>query len=581
MSPARSAQPALGARPGDAGPAASIGYEDLTPEQREVVDAAEATLLVGGGAGVGKTTTALWAGRVEVTRPNAAAHQRVLFLTFSRTAVAQILARARRVLTGIGDRVEILTFHGLAYRLLCGFGRYAGGATAPLLRGESEAKLAVASDGALAYDDLLPLALDLLAPGSPVRELIADRWSMVICDEFQDTDDEQWRLLELLGERARLVLLADPNQMIYGWRPGVDEGRLRAARARPGIRELLLPAASHRDPTQVLPTAAEDIRLRRFQTANVQRAVETGRLVVYGNVVDDGRERVVAAQIAALQATGHATIGVFARTNVRTADLSAALTGLGVEHVPIGFPEAYGEALSTMATMAAFSAGQATWEQVTLRLAVFLTATDRGREPPALALGLVGRAVLPGAFERRVEELRRVLSDATDPLGEGVDVASAAWSALGVTSGYRPWTRAAATFAALAARARLLGDAAAALERIQADVRALRNASMVELDAGDVGAVQVMNFTQTKGREADAALLVFEDDDFFGYEAEPFREASRLLYVAMTRARKRVVVLLPPWPHPLVAPLGQYAVPLPAPAGQRAQPLVEEFHIGG
>ncbi len=164
--------------------------------------------------------------------------------------------------------MEILTFHGLAYRLLCQFGRYAGGPAVPLLRGESEAKLALAADGdgALAYDELLPLALELLAPGSPVRELLADRWSMVICDEFQDTDEEQWRLLELLGERARLVLLADPNQMIYGWRRGVDAGRLHAARARPGVRELLLPAASHRDPTQVLPTAAEDIRRRRFDT---------------------------------------------------------------------------------------------------------------------------------------------------------------------------------------------------------------------------------------------------------------------------------------------------------------------------
>ncbi len=390
---------------------------------------------------------------------------------------------------------------------------------------------------------------------------------MVICDEFQDTDDQQWWLLELLGERARLVLLADPNQMIYGWRRGVDAGRLHAARARPGVRELLLPAASHRDPTQVLPTAAEDIRRRRFDTPSVQRAVQTGRLVVHAGVTADARDRVVADQLAALQVSGHATVGVFARTNVRTADLSAALTGLGVDHVPIGFPEAYGEALSAMATMTTYTAGQAGWDQVARRLAVFLTATDRASQPPALALGLVGRAALLNAFARRVDELHGTLSEVTDPLGEGADVARAAWSALGVTSGYRPWTRAAATFAALAARARLLPDVTAALEHVQADVRALRDASMVELDAGDIGAVQVMNFSQTKGREADATLLVFEDDDYFGKEAEPFPEASRLLYVAMTRARTRVVVLLPPWPHPLVAPLQRYAVPLPTPAG--------------
>jgi DNA helicase-2/ATP-dependent DNA helicase PcrA len=557
------------ALPSTAGRAGGIGYEDLTAEQHKVVDATEATLLVGGGAGTGKTTTALWAGRVQLSRPDSLPHQRVLFLTFSRTAVAQILARARRVLVGIGDRVEILTFHGLAYRLLCQFGRYAGGPAVPLLGGESEAKLALAADGdgALAYDQLLPLALELLVPGSPVRELLADRWSMVICDEFQDTDNEQWRLLELLGERARLLLLADPNQMIYGWRPGVDEGRLQAARARPGVRELLLPAASHRDPTQVLPTAAEDIHRRRFDTPSVQRAVQTGRLVIHAGVDAAARKQVVADQLAALQATGHATVGVFTRTNARTAELSAALTSLGVEHVPIGFPEAYGEALTAMATMTAYTAGRAAWDQVARRLAVFLTATDRAKEPPALALGLVDRAELPPAFARRVEELRGALSDATDPLGEGADVARAAWSALGVTRGYRPWTRAAATFAALAARARLLPDSTAALERLQADVRALRDASMVELDAGDIGAVQVMNFSQTKGREADATLLVFQDDDFFGHEAEPFPEASRLLYVAMTRARTHVVILLPPWPHPLVAPLQSLATPLPAPIG--------------
>ena len=236
MTPSRPGGPTSLAPPGSAGQAVSIGYEDLTPEQREVVDATEATLLVGGGAGTGKTTTALWTARVQLTRPSTSAYKRVLFLTFSRTAVAQILSRARRVLVGIGDRVEILTFHGLAYRLLCQFGRYAGGPTVPLLRGESEAKLALAadSDGMLTYEELLPLALELLAPSNPVRELLLDRWSMVICDEFQDTDEEQWRLLELLGERARLVLLADPNQMIFGWRPGVDEPAFRPPGRGPG-----------------------------------------------------------------------------------------------------------------------------------------------------------------------------------------------------------------------------------------------------------------------------------------------------------------------------------------------------------
>jgi DNA helicase II / ATP-dependent DNA helicase PcrA len=557
---AAAVRPGLPARAG----ADAVTWEDLTPEQREVVQAREPTMLVGGGAGVGKTTTALWAARVELTRLDTPPYKRVLFLTFSRTAVAQILSRSRKVLTGIGDRVEILTFHGLAYQLVRRFGRYGGGPQAPTLRGDAESKLAVGDTGALSFDDLLPRALALLAPGTPLRDLLLERYSMVICDEFQDTDDQQWQLLELLGERARLLLLTDPNQMIYGWRPGVHPGRLTAALARPGARQLLLPSASLRDPSQVLPAAAEDIRRRRFDTDNVRQAISAARLVVYRDVGRDGREQVVADQLAALQEAGCATIGVFLRTNAATAELSAALVELGVDHVPIGFPEAYGEALSAMATLLAFSAGRADWEEVKLRLAVFMTAINRSPTPPAVATALLGDGRLPAALVQRVGELRRLLSDVTDPLEEGADIARRAWPTLGVTGGWRPWNRAATTFGAMVARARLIGEVGAAVEHIRAEVRALRSASFVELDGGDTGAVQLMNFSQTKGREADATVLVFDDEEYFGKEGEPFSEASRLLYVAMTRARRRVVVLLPRWPHPLVAPLLPYAVPLPA-----------------
>ncbi|HBZ69829.1 MAG TPA: hypothetical protein DEP35_08885 [Deltaproteobacteria bacterium] len=63
-----------------------------------------------------------------------------------------------------------------------------------------------------------------------------------------------------------------------------------------------------------------------------------------------------------------------------------------------------------------------------------------------------------------------------------------------------------------------------------------------------------MNFQQTKGREADVVILVYGDDDWFGREREPFPENSKLPYVSLTRARQSNVVLLPPDPHPVVAP---------------------------
>ena len=83
--------------------------------------------------------------------------------------------------------------------------------------------------------------------------------------------------------------------------------------------------------------------------------------------------------------------------------------------------------------------------------------------------------------------------------------------------------------------------------------------SLVTNDGADRGVVQVMNLHQTKGREADATILVFRDGEYFGRYSEPYEENSRLLYVGLTRARNHVTVVLGDDPHPLVAPLLAYA----------------------
>jgi DNA helicase-2/ATP-dependent DNA helicase PcrA len=90
---------------------------------------------------------------------------------------------------------------------------------------------------------------------------------------------------------------------------------------------------------------------------------------------------------------------------------------------------------------------------------------------------------------------------------------------------------------------------------------AARVDSFTEIDAADAAPVQVMNLHQTKGREADAVIIVFRSGDYHGSENEPFPALSRLLYVILTRARNQVTLLLPADPHPLVAPFSALAGP--------------------
>src|SRR2546426_12092079 len=115
-------------------------YDDLTRRQRDVLDAREPVVLVLGGPGSGKTTTALWTARVALDELGGDA--RVIFLTFSRTAVAQIAKSAPGVLEACRGRIEISTFHGLAWRIVRAFGRYGGqGQLPPAVQSDARVRL--------------------------------------------------------------------------------------------------------------------------------------------------------------------------------------------------------------------------------------------------------------------------------------------------------------------------------------------------------------------------------------------------------------------------------------------------------
>ncbi len=76
--------------------------------------------------------------------------------------------------------------------------------------------------GVLSYDDLLSqLAEALTEADAPARERMRRRWSVVLVDEFQDTDPVQWQVLDrAFSGHATMVLIGDPKQAIYAFRGG-------------------------------------------------------------------------------------------------------------------------------------------------------------------------------------------------------------------------------------------------------------------------------------------------------------------------------------------------------------------------
>jgi exodeoxyribonuclease V beta subunit len=70
--------------------------------------------------------------------------------------------------------------------------------------------------GVFTYDDMLSRLARAVEPkGSAAAERMRARWSVVLVDEFQDTDPVQWAVLEhAFSGHARLVLIGDPKQAI-------------------------------------------------------------------------------------------------------------------------------------------------------------------------------------------------------------------------------------------------------------------------------------------------------------------------------------------------------------------------------
>lgn len=137
--------------------------------------------------------------------------------------------------------------------------------------------------GLLSYDDLLSRLADALeAPDSAARERMRLRWSVVLVDEFQDTDPVQWDVLErAFHGHADLVLIGDPKQAIYAFRGGDVVSYLHAAASAGTKRTLATNWRSDRALVEGLQafTGGAELGDREIVVHPVEAAHQESRLV--------------------------------------------------------------------------------------------------------------------------------------------------------------------------------------------------------------------------------------------------------------------------------------------------------------
>lgn len=229
------------------------------PSQEEAIKAPDGKTLVLAGAGSGKTSVII--GRLTHLINQCQVEPRaILGLTFTNKAAEEMRERiAKRIGKKLAEGITLSTFHSFCNAILkCdihhigytpNFSIYDERDMNRLTKSVlshlaeecteenpdiEEEKLRIAlkhsmkAYNAVDFDSLLSLTLELFQNHSHILHKYQERFRYILIDEYQDTNEVQYQLAELLSSRSgNLFVVGDDDQSIYSWRGARAENILQ------------------------------------------------------------------------------------------------------------------------------------------------------------------------------------------------------------------------------------------------------------------------------------------------------------------------------------------------------------------
>ena len=117
----------------------------------------------------------------------------------------------------------------------------------------------------LDFDDLIMKTIELFEQDPETLEFYQDKFHYIHVDEYQDTNDAQYKLVNLLAQKYHnLCVVGDADQSIYGWRGANMNNILNFERDYPNAHTVML-EQNYRSTQTILDAANEVIK------NNVQR----------------------------------------------------------------------------------------------------------------------------------------------------------------------------------------------------------------------------------------------------------------------------------------------------------------------
>ncbi len=474
----------------------------------------------------------------------------------------------------------------------------------------------LAANQAMDFDDLLMVTVQMLRRDAVVRERWQRRFRHILVDEYQDTNHAQYWLVRILAEPERNVMVVgDDDQGIYSWRGADIRNILEFKADYPDA--VTIPLEQNYRSTKTILAAANAVVSRN--TGRHPKVLwtdrEAGEDVVIASSADEYEEaRMVLREIGRAGAEGYALddIAVFYRTHAQSRVIEDQLVRQGVPYQVLGGPRFYERAevkdlmaylrvVANPADREAFTraAGSPKRGLGPVALAKVASAADaQGATMDAIArqpdlvpgLNASQRAGLSelGALFERLRHMDatgsppgRVMDSAIEESGirEALLADGPMEGGVGRLENLQELVGVAVEYAARAEEPTLGGF----LEEVAL-------VSAVDEADDDGGRVTLMTVHNAKGLEYDIVMVTGLEEGLFPHarsidDPDGLEEERRLCYVALTRARKRLILS-----HADARTLRgsrMYSIPsrfideIPIEATGRPEPVVSSLMAGG
>lgn len=375
-----------------------MNLDTLNDRQKEAVLYNEGPLLIIAGAGAGKTKT-LTTKIAYLIEEMGALPSNILAITFTNKAAKEMKDRIIRLIGSIGYQIQTSTFHSFGLKLLkenyerLGFDKnfvimdsddsltivkkilkdmdldpkiynprairnkisscknelispkaYSRYTVSPyeeiVCKVYEKYQEKLMKNNAVDFDDLLILPIKLFEENKDILEKYQEQFKYILIDEYQDTNEAQYKLTKMLSEKYRLITcVGDDSQSIYSFRGANYKNILNFEKDYKDAKTILL-EQNYRSTSYILNAANDVIKNNKMKKEkNLWTSRGEGNKVKYYRALSESDEAyyvVKGIKQAISNGDNYDDIAVLYRTNAQSRNLEEAMLKENIPYRVVG-----------------------------------------------------------------------------------------------------------------------------------------------------------------------------------------------------------------------------------------------------